>query len=80
MLNTFWESMAANGLLALAYTVYKVFDRCANSKCKMDKEHGLQFDLGDPANCPSSEFEKLSELFKQRSMHYKNAPSPSNQV
>lgn len=69
--SSFWNSLLANGVLALAYTLYKVFDRCANSKCKMNKQEGFTFDLGDPAQCPSVELEKLSELLKSRSMHYK---------
>ena len=69
---SFWNSLAANGVLAVAYAVYKIFDRCANSKCRVNKEDGFSFDLGDPADCPGTELEKLSEMLKQRSMHYKS--------
>ena len=72
---SFWNSLAANGVLAVAYAAYKIFDRCANSKCRMNKEDGFTFDLGDPATCPGTELEKLSEILKQRSMHYKNPAS-----
>ena len=77
MLDTFWESVAANGLLAVAYAAYKIFDRCANSKCRVDKTNGFTFDLGDPANCPGTELEKISDLLKQRSMHYKGSAPPA---
>ena len=70
-MSDFWNSMLANGILAAAYAIYKIFDRCANSKCKMNKQEGFAFDLGDPAECAGAELEKISELLKSRSMHYK---------
>ena len=70
---SFWNSLAANGVLAVAYAAYKIFDRCANSKCRVNKEDGFTFDLGDPADCPGTELEKLSEMLKQRSIHYKTS-------
>ena len=73
MFESFWDSMLANGVLAAAYALYKIFDRCANSKCKMNKEDGFTFDLGDPAKCPSVELDKLADLIKSRSMHYKTS-------
>ena len=75
MQSTFWESLGANALLAAAYAAYKIFDRCSRSKCKMDHEHGLQFDLGDPSECPGTEMNKLAEILKSRSQHYKVAPT-----
>lgn len=75
-LTTFWESLGANLLLMVAYIGYKVFDRCQRSKCKMDKEHGFTFDLGDPSECAATDMGKLGELLKARSLHHLKARSP----
>jgi hypothetical protein len=75
-LSTFWESIGANALLAAAYMGWKLFERCQRSKCKMDKEHGLTFDLGDPSECAATDMGKLGELLKARSMHHLKSRSP----
>lgn len=75
-LTTFWESLGANALLAVAYGAWKLFDRCQRSKCKMDKEHGLMFDLGDPSECAATDMGKLGELLKARSVHHLRNRSP----
>jgi len=69
-LSTFWESIGANALLVVCYAAYKVFDRCQKSKCKMDKESGFTFDLGDPGECAATDMARLGDLLKARSMHH----------
>ena len=75
-LGTFWESIGANALFGLAYVAYKIFERCQKSKCKMDKEHGLTFDLGEPGDCAASDMSRLGDLLKARSIHHLKAKSP----
>ena len=69
-MDNFWSSVGANALLALGYAAFKIFDRCSKSKCAIDKEHGLQFDLGDPEECPATDMANLAELLKARSQHH----------
>lgn len=66
----FWESLGANGILALAYAAWQLIDRCMNSKCRYTKEAGLEYDLGDPAECPATDMAQLAELIKARSLHH----------
>ena len=75
-METFWESVAANALLAGVYVVYQVVNRCLHSKCRYNRDGGLDFDLGD-TNDPTVDMERIAELLKQRSMHHK---SPSNSI
>ena len=78
---SFTSSLLANGLLALGYAAWKVFDRCSKSKCRMDKESGLTFDLGEPSDCPATDMSNLADLLKQRSMHHlQRAKSPQEQI
>ena len=72
----FVGSIGANVLLALAYGLYKIFDRCQRSKCKMDADKGLTFDLGDPNDCPATDMARLGDILKQRSMHHLKSRSP----
>ena len=69
-METFWESVAANALLAGVYVVYQLVNRCLHSKCRYNRDGGLDFDLGD-GNDPTMDMEKIAELLKQRSMHHK---------
>ena len=69
---TFMNSVYANILLAVAYGIYKVCDRCMQSKCKYTRDSGFAFD-SESEPCPVDDMEKLSELLKQRSFMYKNA-------
>ena len=71
--SNFTSSLLANGLLAVGYAIWKIFDRCSKSKCRMDKESGLTFDLGDPGDCPATDMSNLADLLKQRSMHHLRA-------
>ena len=75
-METFWESVAANALLAGVYVVYQLINRCLHSKCRYNRDGGLDFDLGD-TNDPTVDMERIAELLKQRSMHHK---SPSNSI
>ena len=75
-METFWESVAANALLAGVYVVYQIINRCLHSKCRYNRDGGLDFDLGD-TNDPTVDMERIAELLKQRSMHHK---SPSNSI
>ena len=78
MSSTFMENLYANAILAGGYLVYKIFDRCLHSKCKFTKDGGLDFDLGDPEDCASTDMAKLGELLKQRSQHYKARLPPAD--
>ena len=66
-------SILANVLLAGAYVVYKVADRCLNSKCRYTKDEGFTFDLDNPAESddPFAEMQKLAELIKDRAEHHR---------
>ena len=75
-METFWESVAANALLAGVYVIYQIINRCLHSKCRYNRDGGLDFDLGD-SNDPTVDMERIAELLKQRSMHHK---SPSNSI
>ena len=77
MSSTFMENLYANAILAGGYLVYNFFDRCLHSRCKFTKEGGLDFDLGDPEDCPSNDTAKLGELLKQRSLHYRARGPPA---
>ena len=68
--SNFVSSIGANALLAIAYAAYKIFDRCSRSKCKMTKEAGLTFDLGDVDECPVTDMQRLAEVLRQRSEHH----------
>ncbi len=76
--SNFVSSIGANALLAIAYAAYKIFDRCSRSKCKMTKEAGLTFDLGDPDDCPATDMRRFAEVLRQRSEHHikKRVPAP----
>ena len=67
--DTLSNNLLANGLLAAAYVLYKVIDRCLHSKCKYSTVEGLVFDLdqGD-AECPATDMEKIAELLKSRAL------------
>ena len=74
---TFYESLGANAILAGAYVIYKVFDRCMHGKCRYNKEGGLDFDLGDPVDA-TTDMSKIAELLKSRSlMHRNKSPNTS---
>lgn len=75
-METFWESVAANALLAGVYVVYQVVNRCLHSKCRYNRAGGLDFDLGE-GNDPTVDMERIAELLKQCSMHHR---SPSNSI
>ena len=75
-METFWESVAANALLAGVYVVYQLVNRCLHSKCRYNRDGGLDFDLGETSD-PTVDMEKIAELLKQRSLHHK---SPSNSI
>ena len=68
-MNNLWSSLLANAILAIAYSAYKVIDRCQRSKCAYTNQ-GLEFDLGEPADCPAQDMSKLADLIKARSQHH----------
>ena len=76
---SFWESLGANAILAGVYVIYKVFDRCMHSKCKYNKEGGLDFDLGDPTDA-ATDMGKIAELLKSRSLHHKSSNNSGQSV
>lgn len=68
---SFFDSLGANAVLAAVYVVYKLLDRCLHSKCRYNRDGGLDFDLGDQTDDPVQDLEKLAELIKSRSMLHK---------
>ncbi|MCH2064859.1 MAG: hypothetical protein MK194_14185 [Roseibacillus sp.] len=67
---SFWSSLGANAVLAAAYVAYQLVNRCLHSKCRYNKEGGLDFDLGEPMDA-ATDMEKIAELIRQRSEHHK---------
>jgi len=69
--DSLFNNLLANGVLALAYAIYKVVDRCMHSKCKYTATDGLAFDLDGPdGECPVNDMERIAELLKSRvAMH-----------
>lgn len=71
------NNLLANGLLAAAYVLYKVIDRCLHSKCKYSTVEGLVFDLDQAEECPATDMEKIAELLKSRALlHAKTTRTP----
>ena len=71
------NNLLANGLLAAAYVLYKIIDRCLHSKCKYSTVEGLVFDLDQTENA-ATDMEKIADLLKSRAMlHSKTIRSKS---
>ena len=74
--DSLFNNLLANGVLALAYALYKIVDRCMHSKCKYTATDGLAFDL-DPEGeegCPVNDMDRIAELLKSRvAMHSRGA-------
>lgn len=66
----FYDSLGANAVLAAVYVVYKLLDRCLHSKCRYNRDGGLDFDLGDQTDAVA-DMDKIAELIKSRSLHHK---------
>ena len=75
-MSAFYDSLGANAILAGFYIVYKLIDRCLHSKCRYNKEGGLDFDLGAPEDA-ITDMNKIAELLKSRSLHHANSNSAS---
>jgi|GEM_PF-5485298 len=69
------NNLLANALLALAYGLYKVVDRCLHSKCKYTKDGGLAFSLDETSECPASDMEKIAELLRARALVHSRGPT-----
>ena len=67
---SFWESLGANAILAGAYVGYQLINRCLHSKCRYNKEGGLDFDLGEPMDA-AADMGKIAELLRSRSERHK---------
>ena len=67
---SFWDSLGANAVLAAAYVAYQVVNRCLHSKCRYNRDGGLDFDLGEPMDA-ATDMGKIAELIRQRSEHHK---------
>jgi len=67
---SFWDSLGANAVLAAAYVAYQLVNRCLHSKCRYNKEGGLDFDLGEPMDA-ATDMRKIAELIRARSEHHK---------
>ena len=66
----FYDSLGANAVLAAVYVVYKLLDRCLHSKCRYNRDGGLDFDLGDQTDAVA-DMDKIAELIKSRSLLHK---------
>ena len=66
----FYDSLGANAVLAAVYVIYKLLDRCLHSKCRYNRDGGLDFDLGDQTDAVA-DMDKIAELIKSRSLHHK---------
>ena len=62
------NNLLANALLAGAYVLYKVIDRCMHSKCKYSTVEGLTFDIEGDGECPTTDMEKIADLLKSRAL------------
>ena len=61
------NNLLANAVLALAYGLYKVVDRCLHSKCKYDAVDGFSFDAdGGPEECAATDMAKIADLLRSR--------------
>ena len=74
---SFWESLGANAILAGAYVGYQLINRCLHSKCRYNKEGGLDFDLGEPIDAVT-DMGKIAELIRARSEHHKRVNDEHN--
>ena len=74
---SFWDSLGANAVLAAAYVAYQLVNRCLHSKCRYNKEGGLDFDLGPTGEdvSPAAEMGRIAELLKSRSLHHARSHS-----
>lgn len=68
------NNLLANSLLALAYALYKVVDRCMHSKCNYTRDKGLVFSLDDDDKdpCPLTDMQKIADLLKSRATVHKH--------
>ncbi len=64
------NNLLANAVLALAYGLYKVVDRCLHSKCKYSTVDGFSFDADGPEECPATDMSKIADLLRSRAMAY----------
>ena len=71
-MQTFIESLGANAILFGVYLGYQVINRCLHSKCRYNKNSGLDFDLGPTGEeaSPAAEMGRIAELLKSRSLHH----------
>ena len=77
MNDSLFYNLLANGVLALAYAIYKICDRCMHSKCKYTATDGLAFDLDGPnEESPVSDMDRIAELLKSRAVHHSRAATP----
>ena len=68
-MNGFLESLGANAILLGGFVLYKLVRRCLYSKCRV-KDGTLDFDLGEPEDCPANDMAAIAELIKKRSEHH----------
>ena len=67
----FYDSLGANAVLFGAYLIYQLVNRVLHSKCRYNREGGLDFDLGEH-NDAITDMDKIAELIKSRSLMHKN--------
>ena len=62
----FWQSLLANGALALLYVSYKFCKRVAGSKCHYTRADGLEIHLADPEE--DVDVDAVNSLFEKHGM------------
>ena len=68
-MQTFIESLGANAILFGVYLGYQMIQRCLHSKCRYNRDGGLDFDLGEPMDA-AADMNKIAELLKSRSLQH----------
>ena len=68
-MQTFIESLGANAILFGVYLGYQMIQRCLHSKCRYNRDGGLDFDLGEPMDA-ATDMNRIAELLKSRSLQH----------
>ena len=64
--DAFWQSLLANGALALSYVAYKLCKRVSDSKCHYTRADGLEIHLADPEE--DVDVDAVNSLFEKHGM------------
>ena len=63
---TFWQSLLANGALAIGYVGLKLCQRISRSKCHYTRADGLEVHLPDPEE--PVDVAQINQLFEKHGM------------